>query len=71
MEFQNCIRWRVGCGVKVGLWHDAWVDGGMLTAHFPQIVVIARFNDALIRYAFRGYNGNSEWFVEVIRNLNN
>lgn len=49
---------------------DVRLEGGTLRYQFPQVYVIAWYNNALIQDSFIGNMENSECFVEVIRNLN-
>lgn len=49
---------------------DSWLRGGVLRDQFPKIVAIVQHKNISAYESLRDIDGQREWHMEVVRNLN-
>lgn len=59
----------MGRGDRIKFWQDSWL-GGVRKDQFPHIYLIARYKTSTVYEVYIDNGGNSEWIVNIVRNLN-
>jgi hypothetical protein len=67
--FAKGLRFKVGVGSKVHLWHDIWFGDQPLKYAFPPLFSIARYKEAWVMDNFIWRNGSVEWDVIFVRSI--
>lgn len=61
------IRFEVGSGVYVCLWHGWWCGYGVLNETFPELYRLAEFKEASMADYMCWNEGNIHWDITFIR----
>uniref|UniRef100_A0A2N9GAG5 Reverse transcriptase domain-containing protein n=1 Tax=Fagus sylvatica TaxID=28930 RepID=A0A2N9GAG5_FAGSY len=69
-HFHNHLRFTVGRGDRVRLWHDCWCGDRALKDVFPSIFECASQKDAFLNEVMVRHNGRVVWNVSFLRNFN-
>jgi hypothetical protein len=69
-QFHKHLRFTVGKGDRVRLWHDCWCGDRALKDVFPTIFEYASHKDAFLNDVMVRHNGRVVWNVSFMRNFN-
>ena len=69
-QFQNHLRFTVGMGDRVRLWHDRWCGDMALKDTFPTLFECASHQDAFLNEVMVRQNGRVVWNVSFTCNFN-
>jgi hypothetical protein len=69
-HFHKHLRFTVGRGDRVRLWHDCWCGDRALKDVFPSIFECASQKDAFLNEVIVRHNGRVVWNVSFLRNFN-
>uniref|UniRef100_A0A2N9HPD9 Reverse transcriptase zinc-binding domain-containing protein n=1 Tax=Fagus sylvatica TaxID=28930 RepID=A0A2N9HPD9_FAGSY len=69
-HFHQHLRFTVGRGDRVRLWHDCWCGDRALKDVFPSIFECASQKDAFLNEVMVRHNGRVVWNVSFLRNFN-
>ena len=69
-DFSNHLRYKVGRGDRVRLWHDKWCGDMILKESFPALFACASNQVATISEVIIHDNGRVDWNVSFAQNFN-
>jgi hypothetical protein len=69
-DFSAHLRYKVGRGDRVRLWHDRWCGDVSLKDSFPVLYACASNKAATISEVLVRENGWVDWWVSFVRNFN-
>ncbi|KAK1327166.1 hypothetical protein QJS10_CPA01g01634 [Acorus calamus] len=69
VEFMEAIRWKVGHGKKVFLWHDTWLGDSSLKTRFPRLFKISQLKEGMINRFWSSDETGGGWNLQMRRNL--
>lgn len=69
-NFLQHVKFWVGIGNRIHLWHDRWCGERTLKEAFPDLFDYASTREATIESVLLRQNGGIDWNVSFVRNFN-